>query len=232
MRLPARFITSLLSPLLALLMALLAPVSAAAQAYAGHPKLIVIVVIDQFRGDYLNRDQSKFKGRGFRLFMDEGAWFTDCYYDYANTKTSPGHATIGTGAYSDGHGIESNEFWDASRSIRAKSELGGRRTLPTGRSAGYFDPRQSARRSTRRGKIHHRVVSAKSARYNIGGRIAAGHQRPFQSLRHFVEGSRRDSAGGASGQRCFLDRQLNRPFHHFNLLHGTSARMGEGLQRQ
>ena len=101
-------------------MALLAPVSAAAQAYAGHPKLIVIVVIDQFRGDYLNRDQSKFKGRGFRLFMDEGAWFTDCYYDYANTKTSPGHATIGTGAYSDGHGIESNEFWDASRSFEKK----------------------------------------------------------------------------------------------------------------
>ncbi len=48
--------------------------------------------------------------------MDQGAWFTDCYYDYANTKTAPGHATIGTGAYSDGHGIESNEWWDASRS--------------------------------------------------------------------------------------------------------------------
>ena len=91
-----------------------------AQAYVGQPKLIVIVVIDQFRGDYLNRDQAKFKGRGFRLFMDQGAWFTDCYYDYANTKTAPGHATIGTGAYTDGHGIESNEWWDASRSDRAK----------------------------------------------------------------------------------------------------------------
>lgn len=90
------------------------------QAYVGQPKLIVIVVIDQFRGDYLNRDRSEFKGRGFKLFMDEGAWFTDCYYDYANTKTAPGHATIGTGAYSDGHGIESNEWWDASRSDKAK----------------------------------------------------------------------------------------------------------------
>jgi arylsulfatase A-like enzyme len=91
-----------------------------AQAYAGQPKLIVIVVIDQFRGDYLNRDRAEFKGRGFRLFMDQGAWFTDCYYDYANTKTAPGHATIGTGAYTDGHGIESNEWWDASRSDEAK----------------------------------------------------------------------------------------------------------------
>ncbi len=58
--------------------------------------------------------------RGFRLFTDQGAWFTDCYYDYANTKTAPGHATIGTGAYTDGHGIESNEWWDASRSNTAK----------------------------------------------------------------------------------------------------------------
>jgi len=91
-----------------------------AQAYAGQPKLIVIVVIDQFRGDYLSRDRAEFKGHGFRLFMDQGAWFTDCYYDYANTKTAPGHATIGTGAYTDGHGIDSNEWWDASRSDDAK----------------------------------------------------------------------------------------------------------------
>jgi predicted AlkP superfamily pyrophosphatase or phosphodiesterase len=95
-------------------------VEAWSQAYVGQPKLIVIIVIDQFRGDYLNRDHAEFKGRGFKLFMDEGAWFTDCYYDYANTKTAPGHATIGTGAYSDGHGIESNEWWDASRSDTAK----------------------------------------------------------------------------------------------------------------
>ena len=106
------FIASLLSIAL--------PLSAAGQAYVGNPKLIVIVIIDQFRGDYLARDHAKFKGHGFRLFTDEGAWFTDCYYDYANTKTAPGHATIGTGAYTDGHGIESNEFWDAFRSNERK----------------------------------------------------------------------------------------------------------------
>jgi predicted AlkP superfamily pyrophosphatase or phosphodiesterase len=98
----------------------LLPILARAQVYAGRPKLIVIVVIDQFRGDYLNRDQAEFKGRGFNLFMKQGAWFTDCYYDYANTKTAPGHATIGTGAYTDGHGIDSNEWWDASRSYDQK----------------------------------------------------------------------------------------------------------------
>ena len=56
------------------------------------------MVIDQFRADYLNRDRTEFKGRGFNLFMKEDAWFTDCYYDYAHTKTAPGYATIGTGA--------------------------------------------------------------------------------------------------------------------------------------
>jgi arylsulfatase A-like enzyme len=111
-----RWLASRIVLLVSLLLALILPAPASAQAYVGRPKLIVIVVIDQFRGDYLDRDYPQFKGRGFRLFMDEGAWFTDCYYDYANTKTAPGHATLGTGAYSDGHGIESNEFWDASRS--------------------------------------------------------------------------------------------------------------------
>ena len=108
-------IWSLICAFVALLLAIPATF-ASAQVFQGRPKLIVIVVIDQFRGDYLNRDRDQFKGRGFNLFMKQGAWFTDCYYDYANTKTAPGHATIGTGAYTDGHGIESNEWWDAARS--------------------------------------------------------------------------------------------------------------------
>ena len=91
------------------------PQSAPDSAYNAHPKLVVIVVIDQFRADMLERYRSELKGRGFKLFLNEGAWFPDCYYNYANTKTAPGHATIGTGAYTDGHGIESNEWWDASR---------------------------------------------------------------------------------------------------------------------
>jgi predicted AlkP superfamily pyrophosphatase or phosphodiesterase len=116
----SRFLPAVLASVVALLLSALLPAPAPAQAFVGKPKLIVVVVIDQFRGDYLNRDHAEFKGRGFRLFTDEGAWFTDCYFDYANTKTAPGHATIGTGAYTDGHGIETNEFWDASRSFDHK----------------------------------------------------------------------------------------------------------------
>ncbi len=87
-----------------------------ADAYHAKPKLVVIVVIDQFRGDYLERFRDDLKAaNGFNLFLKRGAYFGSCYYDYANTKTAPGHATIGTGAYTDGHGIGANEWWDLSR---------------------------------------------------------------------------------------------------------------------
>ena len=83
-----------------------------ASAYNAHPKLVVVIVIDQFRGDYLERYHHQFGEGGFRLFLDHGANFTDCNYDYANTRTAPGHATLFTGAYSNGHGIMANEWWD------------------------------------------------------------------------------------------------------------------------
>ncbi len=83
-----------------------------ASAYNARPKLIVIIVIDQFRGDYLERYRDQFGEGGFRLFLDHGANFTDCNYNYANTRTAPGHATLLSGAYSDGHGIMANEWWD------------------------------------------------------------------------------------------------------------------------
>jgi predicted AlkP superfamily pyrophosphatase or phosphodiesterase len=92
-----------------------AVVPAPPSAWNDHPKLAIILVIDQFRGDYLDRYRADFKNRGFNLFLTKGAYFPDCYYDYANTKTAPGHATIGTGAYTDGHGISSNEWWDLAR---------------------------------------------------------------------------------------------------------------------
>lgn len=84
-------------------------------AYNGHPKLVVLLILDQFRGDYLNRWRADFKDQGFNLFLDRGAYFPDCYYDYANTETAPGHAAIGTGAYSDGNGIAANSWWDVAR---------------------------------------------------------------------------------------------------------------------
>ena len=103
--------------LLCLLLLLPAVPAAHADAYHAKPKLVIILVFDQFRGDYVERYRDDFKTpSGFNLFLKRGANFTDCYYDYANTMTAPGHSTIGTGAYSNGHGIAVNEWWDLNRS--------------------------------------------------------------------------------------------------------------------
>src|SRR5438067_2376626 len=86
--------------------------SGLASAYNGHPKLVLVIIIDQFRGDYLDRYRDQFGEGGFRLFLDHGAYFSNCCDNYANTRTAPGHATLFTGAYSNGHGIADNEWWD------------------------------------------------------------------------------------------------------------------------
>ncbi|MGB9234088.1 MAG: alkaline phosphatase family protein [Terriglobales bacterium] len=98
--------------LLACFFPLVWPRDAFASAYNDHPKLVVIIVIDQFRGDYLERYHDQFVEGGFRIFLEHGAYFSDCNYDYANTRTAPGHATLVTGSYTSGHGIVSNEWWD------------------------------------------------------------------------------------------------------------------------
>jgi predicted AlkP superfamily pyrophosphatase or phosphodiesterase len=101
---------------IAALLAILAlPQGSFASAYNGRPKLVVVIVIDQFRGDYLERYRDQFGDSGFRMLMDRGAYFPNCFYNYANTRTAPGHSTLFTGAYSNGHGIADNEWWDSKK---------------------------------------------------------------------------------------------------------------------
>ncbi len=106
MRFPRRI------PVMLLLLCAWLTRTALGSAYNAHPKLVVVIVIDQFRGDYLDRYRDQFGDSGFRLLLDHGAYFADCNYEYANTRTAPGHATLFTGTYSNGHGIVANEWWD------------------------------------------------------------------------------------------------------------------------
>jgi arylsulfatase A-like enzyme len=104
--------------LFALLLTISTCLPCSASAYDARPKLVVILVIDQFREDYLERYRADFKGNGFDLFLDHGAYFPDCYFDYANLVTAAGHSVISTGAYTDGNGIASNEWWDLARNTK------------------------------------------------------------------------------------------------------------------
>jgi predicted AlkP superfamily pyrophosphatase or phosphodiesterase len=84
--------------------------SAAAQV-SGEPKLIVILVADQMRVDYLQRYSGKFTG-GLRRLIDNGAWFERAAYPYLNTITCAGHSTIGTGTFPYQHGMFLNTWFD------------------------------------------------------------------------------------------------------------------------
>jgi arylsulfatase A-like enzyme len=105
----------------ALLVCVIAVATGFASAYDAHPKLVVVIVIDQFRGDYLERYRDQFGEGGFRLFLDHGAYFPNCDYEYANTRTAPGHSTLFTGTYTSGHGIISNEWWDPQKKRQVTS---------------------------------------------------------------------------------------------------------------
>ena len=76
---------------------------------------MLVLVIDQFRYDYLMRFRPYFGEGGFNRLLNGGAVFTDCRYDYATTMTGPGHATLLTGAYPSAHGIIENNWYDRDR---------------------------------------------------------------------------------------------------------------------
>jgi predicted AlkP superfamily pyrophosphatase or phosphodiesterase len=76
------------------------------------PKLIVGIVVDQMRYDYLTRYWDKFGDGGFRKLVDEGFSCTNTHFNYVPTYTAPGHASIYTGTTPSVHGIISNDWYD------------------------------------------------------------------------------------------------------------------------
>src|SRR5438094_3377690 len=78
---------------------------------ANKPKLVVLLVVDQMRADYVDKFRGQWTG-GLKRLVEEGAWFRDAAYPYAATETCVGHATISTGALPATHGMVSNEWFD------------------------------------------------------------------------------------------------------------------------
>jgi predicted AlkP superfamily pyrophosphatase or phosphodiesterase len=75
------------------------------------PKLVVVLVVDQMRADYVDKFLGQWTG-GLKRLVEEGAWFRDAAYPYAATETCVGHATISTGAFPATHGMVANAWWD------------------------------------------------------------------------------------------------------------------------
>jgi len=76
------------------------------------PKLVVGIVVDQMRYDYLTRFYSKYGEGGFKRMMNEGFNCKNNHFNYIPTKTGPGHASIFTGTTPKYHGIIGNDWFD------------------------------------------------------------------------------------------------------------------------
>lgn len=86
------------------------PAAVFAAEPAARPNLVVVISLDQFRADYLERYRPYFGAGGFNLLLEQGANFTDCHYRHAITVTGPGHAVILSGVHANVHGIVANEW--------------------------------------------------------------------------------------------------------------------------
>ena len=89
----------------------IASVSADSEHSAKKPKLGVLIVVDQMRGDYPARFGPYFTG-GLHRLLTEGAVFDSASHEHANTETAVGHATLSTGCFPKHHGIVGNDFYD------------------------------------------------------------------------------------------------------------------------
>ncbi|MBV8832362.1 MAG: alkaline phosphatase family protein [Acidobacteriaceae bacterium] len=100
-------ITRFLVPVLAL-----SATSASLQAApAPKPKLVVAIIVDQFRYDYLTRFRADYHG-GFNQLLTEGAVFTNAHYDQIPTVTAVGHSIFMSGAMPAVSGIVGNTWYD------------------------------------------------------------------------------------------------------------------------
>jgi predicted AlkP superfamily pyrophosphatase or phosphodiesterase len=81
-------------------------------AVTKRPRLVLLIVVDQFRYDYLERFGDLFGTNGLRRLLRDGASWSRSNYDHFPTYTAPGHSTMMTGAYPAQTGIVGNEWPD------------------------------------------------------------------------------------------------------------------------
>ncbi|GIZ10448.1 alkaline phosphatase PafA [Flavobacterium sp. UMI-01] len=76
------------------------------------PKLVVGIVVDQMKKEYLSRFYNDFSEDGFKRLLNNGFSFENMHYNYLPTYTAPGHASIYTGTTPNHHGIVGNDWFN------------------------------------------------------------------------------------------------------------------------
>ena len=164
-----------------------------AQAQVARPKLIVGLVVDQMRWDYLYFYQNEYGQGGLRRLLNEGFSFENTQINYAPTVTAIGHSSVFTGSVPALHGICGNNFWQDDQYVYCCTDT-------TVRSVGS-DSTPFAHHYDRR-------------------RTEISHQFPFKSHRCSTQGPCCHSAGRSFCQRGILVGHLCRALRHLFLLYG------------
>lgn len=111
------------TPFLVLALAVTAFLQQPAQAQANAPfeapRLVIGIMVDQMRPDYIARYWDQLGEGGFKRLVNEGFTFTNNQFDYMPTATGPGHASVYTGTTPSVHGVMGNSWYvrDLRRSI-------------------------------------------------------------------------------------------------------------------
>jgi predicted AlkP superfamily pyrophosphatase or phosphodiesterase len=108
---------------------------------AGKPKLVLAIMIDQFRYDYLTRFRGEYSG-GLNRLLTKGAVFTNAEYEHFPTVTAVGHSTFLTGATPSISGIIGNDWYDRASGKNVTSVTDDTVKLVGGRTDAGASPRR------------------------------------------------------------------------------------------
>src|SRR5258708_34339504 len=97
------------------------------------PRLVLLIVVDQFRYDYLIRFGDLFGSRGIGRLTRAGASWTETNFDHVPTFTAPGHAVFTTGAPPSQTGIIANEWYERETGSKVKSITDDRTMMLAGK---------------------------------------------------------------------------------------------------
>ena len=97
------------------------PAGSSVPGLTPRPRLVLLIVVDQFRYDYLTRYGDLFGQKGIGRLLRQGASWTEANYDQVPTYTAPGHSILMTGAWPSQTGIIANDWYEQSTGRKVKS---------------------------------------------------------------------------------------------------------------
>lgn len=106
------------------------------------PKLVVGIVVDQMRWDFLYRYYSRYSNNGFKRLLNEGFSCENTMIPYMPTVTAAGHSSIYTGSVPAINGITGNEWWDKTKNRQVYCcEDPDAKTVGAANASGMMSPR-------------------------------------------------------------------------------------------